>query len=91
MKTENRALTIQIRYEPAPVIPLKQEGSLLEWLDANNRIIYREDKTQILVPVEDEAFDLIDDVVDADYDDDSSDDDMDDDMDISGNDEIDLE
>lgn len=60
MKSNNRALTIQIRYEPAPVIPLKQEGSLLDWLNENNRIIYREEKAQVILPLEDEEFDLID-------------------------------
>jgi Protein of unknown function (DUF3134) len=30
------------RYEPAVVIPLKQEISLLDWLKANNRLIPRE-------------------------------------------------
>lgn len=72
MKNENRALQIQIRYEPAPVIPLKQEGSLLEWLDANNRIIYREEKASSVLPVEEEEFDLID-GDDSDYDSDLED------------------
>jgi hypothetical protein len=41
---KNPALRQEGRYEPAPVIPLKQEGSLLDWLKTNNRIIFREDK-----------------------------------------------
>ena len=72
MKNENRALHIQIRYEPAPVIPLKQEGSLLEWLDANNRIIYREEKAPSVLPVEEEEFDLME-GDDSDYDSDLGD------------------
>ncbi|MDJ0719402.1 MAG: DUF3134 family protein [Prochloraceae cyanobacterium] len=40
---KNRALRTEPRYEPATVIPVKREQSLLEWLEANNRIIYRED------------------------------------------------
>jgi hypothetical protein len=66
MENENRALKIQIRYEPAPVIPLKQEGSLLDWLEANNRIIYREEKSVEALPLEEEEFDLIDEQ-DTDY------------------------
>ncbi|MDJ0718006.1 MAG: DUF3134 domain-containing protein [Prochloraceae cyanobacterium] len=39
---QNRALRQEPRYEPATVIPLKQEDSLIEWLEANNRLISRE-------------------------------------------------
>lgn len=39
---KNPALVQEPRYEPAVVIPLKQEASLLDWLKANNRIIARE-------------------------------------------------
>jgi hypothetical protein len=39
---KNPALVQEPRYEPAVVIPLKQEASLLDWLKANNRIIPRE-------------------------------------------------
>lgn len=41
---KNPALRKEKRYQPAPVIPLTQDDSLLDWLDANNRIIYREEK-----------------------------------------------
>ncbi len=41
---KNPALNQEIRYEPASVIPLKQESSLLDWLKANNRLIPREPK-----------------------------------------------
>ena len=41
---KNPALNQEIRYEPASVIPLKQESSLLDWLKANNRLIPREQK-----------------------------------------------
>jgi hypothetical protein len=81
MENANRALKIQIRYEPAPVIPLKQEGSLLDWLKANNRIIYREEKLAEILPLEEEEFELIDEN-DTDFetvidDDDSDEDDID--------------
>lgn len=73
MKSENRALKIQIRYEPAPVIPLKQEGSLLEWLEQNNRIISREEKVSEVVTTEEEEFDLIDENESEDYDEENDD------------------
>lgn len=38
----NPSLRQEPRYEPASVIPLKQESSLLDWLEANNRLIARE-------------------------------------------------
>ncbi|AFZ54524.1 DUF3134 domain-containing protein [Cyanobacterium aponinum] len=46
---KNPALRKEKRYEPAPVIPLKQDGSLLDWLEANDRIIYREEREDRLV------------------------------------------
>ena len=39
---KNPALSQEPRYEPAIVIPLKQDTSLIEWLKANNRLISRE-------------------------------------------------
>lgn len=39
---QNPALRQEPRYEPAAVIPLKQEYSLLDWLEANGRLIPRE-------------------------------------------------
>ncbi len=41
MKT-NPALSQESRYEPAAVIPLKRGGSLLTWLQANGRLLPRE-------------------------------------------------
>jgi hypothetical protein len=51
---KNPALRKEKRYEPAPVIPLKQDGSLLDWLEENGRIIYREEKVIEKVPLEEE-------------------------------------
>jgi hypothetical protein len=42
MEHKNPALVQEPRYEPAIVIPLKQEASLLDWLKASNRLIPRE-------------------------------------------------
>lgn len=41
-KNKNPALSQEPRYEPAIVIPLKQEASLLDWLESNNRLLPRE-------------------------------------------------
>ncbi|AFZ44609.1 hypothetical protein PCC7418_2462 [Halothece sp. PCC 7418] len=38
----NPSLRQEPRYEPATVIPLKQDTSLLDWLDQNNRLMPRE-------------------------------------------------
>ncbi|WP_017296326.1 DUF3134 domain-containing protein [Geminocystis herdmanii] len=60
---KNPALRKEKRYEPAPVIPLKQDGSLLDWLEANNRIMYREEKEDKIINLdlseEEEISDLI--------------------------------
>ncbi|MGK7873120.1 MAG: DUF3134 domain-containing protein [Xenococcaceae cyanobacterium] len=40
----NPSLRQEPRYEPAAVIPLKQESSLLDWLKANDRLIPRESR-----------------------------------------------
>ncbi len=60
---KNPALRKEKRYQPAPVIPLTQDESLLDWLEANNRIIYREEKDnpilEVELPEEEEISDLI--------------------------------
>ncbi len=78
MERKNPALVQEPRYEPAIVIPLKQEASLLDWLKANNRLIPREvveaektksdDDLDVLMDGEDDDF--VDVEVDADDDDD---------------------
>jgi len=72
MEHKNPALVQEARYEPAIVIPLKQEASLLDWLKANNRLIPREpvettekvksdDDLDVLMDGEDEEFEEDDD------------------------------
>ena len=39
---KNPSLRQEPRYAPASVLDLEQNTSLLEWLEENNRIIYRE-------------------------------------------------
>ncbi|VEP11576.1 conserved hypothetical protein [Hyella patelloides LEGE 07179] len=43
---KNPALSQEPRYEPAIVIPLKQESSLIDWLKSHNRLIPREPAEQ---------------------------------------------
>lgn len=67
MERKNPALVQEPRYEPAIVIPLKQEASLLDWLKANNRLIPREpvetekvksdDDLDVLMDGDDDDFD----------------------------------
>lgn len=70
----NPSLTQETRYEPAKVIPLKQEFSLLDWLEANGRLIARDDGTEKALPDSDEEISDLMDNDDADYDDDDDDD-----------------
>ena len=76
---KNPALRKEKRYEPAPVIPLKQDGSLLDWLDENERIIYREDKIIEKVSLEEEEISDLSDLIE-DQDDDFDDEDTDEDL-----------
>jgi len=73
MEHKNPALVQEPRYEPAIVIPLKQEASLLDWLKASNRLIPREvveiEKTK---PTDDDL-DVLMDGDDDDFADDSDD------------------
>ena len=60
MEHKNPALVQEPRYEPAIVIPLKQEASLLDWLKANNRLIPREPVETVKVRAEDDLEVLMD-------------------------------
>ena len=60
MEHKNPALVQEPRYEPAIVIPLKQEASLLDWLKANNRLIPRESVEVEKVKAEDDLDVLMD-------------------------------
>jgi hypothetical protein len=76
---KNPALSQEPRYEPAIVIPLKQESSLLDWLKANNRLIARElSESENLDAAHDDVSELLSD--DYDDDDDTFDDNDDDDV-----------
>lgn len=69
----NPSLLKEPRYEPAAVIPLKQDSSLLDWLSATGRLIPRDRDERESIEEEDaEISDLID-VDDQLYDEDDED------------------
>ncbi|EAZ92175.1 DUF3134 domain-containing protein [Crocosphaera chwakensis] len=72
------AISQEARYEPAAVIPVKRDSSIINWLEATNRLIYREQE-ETKPPLEEDAeiSELID--VDDNYDDDDDDVSLDDD------------
>ena len=69
---KNPALTQEVRYEPASVIPLKQESSLIDWLRSNNRLIPREPQEKASVNDSDDP--EIDELMDGEEDFDEDDD-----------------
>jgi len=73
--SKNPALSQEPRYEPAIVIPLKQEASLLDWLRANNRLIPRESQEKEPVDGPDDVDELLDNEEDFVEDDDFEDED----------------
>lgn len=70
---KNPALVQEPRYEPAIVIPLKQEASLLDWLKANDRLIAREPSEQVAIVSTEDDLEL-ESLMDTDDDDDDFDD-----------------
>ncbi|MGF1480798.1 MAG: DUF3134 domain-containing protein [Cyanophyceae cyanobacterium] len=56
----NPSLRQEPRYEPAAVIPLKQNTSILDWLSANKRLIPREEVEIPKLEEEEEFEGLID-------------------------------
>ncbi|MDJ0730132.1 MAG: DUF3134 domain-containing protein [Crocosphaera sp.] len=66
------AISQEPRYEPAAVIPVKRDSSIINWLEATNRLIYREqEETKTSLEEDAEISDLID--VDDNYEDDDDD------------------
>ncbi len=70
----NPSVRQEPRYEPAAVIPLKKDASILEWLQKNNRIIARDkvEEPDLLLEEDVELSELMD-VDDMGYDDDDDD------------------
>ena len=76
----NPSLSREPRYEPAAVIPVKQDSSILNWLEATNRLIPREhEESKTSLEEDAEISDLIE--VDDSYDDDDDSLSLDDDED----------
>ena len=73
----NPSLREEPREQLADVIPVQQETSLLDWLEANNRLLAREVQDDPFLEDEQEISELMG-VDDSAYDDD---DDLDDDLD----------
>ena len=73
----NPSLREEPREQLADVIPIKQETSLLDWLETNNRLLARDSDDQSFLDDEEEITELMG-VDDSSYDDD---DDVDDDID----------
>jgi hypothetical protein len=73
----NPSLREEPREQLADVIPVRQETSLLDWLEANNRLLAREVQDDPFLEDEQEISELMG-VDDSAYDDD---DDLDDDLD----------
>jgi flagellar biosynthesis/type III secretory pathway chaperone len=69
----NPSLREEPREQLAEVIPLKQETSLLDWLETNNRLIARESHEDDLYDDDEEISDLMGSDNDQ-YDDDDTDD-----------------
>ncbi|ERN41393.1 protein of unknown function (DUF3134) [Rubidibacter lacunae KORDI 51-2] len=58
---QNPSLRQESRYEPAAVIPVQRDESLLDWLRSNNRLIARESVEESGFETEDEEIsDLMD-------------------------------
>ncbi|MBW4548479.1 MAG: DUF3134 domain-containing protein [Symplocastrum torsivum CPER-KK1] len=74
----NPSLREEPREQLADVIPVRQETSLLDWLEANNRLLAREVQDDPFREDEQEISELMG-VDDSAYDDDDLDDDLDDD------------
>lgn len=73
----NPSLREEPREQLAEVIPVKQETSLLDWLETNNRLLARQGDEDEFLEDEEEISELMG-VDDSSYDDD---DDLDDDLD----------
>ena len=73
----NPSLREEPREQLADVIPVRQETSLLDWLEANNRLLAREVQDDPFLEDEQEISELMG-VDDSAYDDDDLDDDLDD-------------
>jgi hypothetical protein len=65
----NPALRQESRYEPAAVLPVQNELSLIDWLKSTNRLIPREDSELERIPELDEELSDFIESDDKDFDD----------------------
>ncbi|MGL5033835.1 MAG: DUF3134 domain-containing protein [Microcystaceae cyanobacterium] len=71
----NPSLRQEPRYEPAAVLPVTRDTSLIDWLKETNRLIFREkEDTPVEVLTDDVEISELMDVDDNPYDDDLDDD-----------------
>jgi hypothetical protein len=70
----NPSLRQYPRYQKAPIIPLKQDVSILDWLERTGRLIAREEIPASFVDEEAELVELMGNEDDPDFDLDSDDD-----------------
>ncbi|MBR8830027.1 MAG: hypothetical protein N5P05_003316 [Chroococcopsis gigantea SAG 12.99] len=66
----NPSVRQEPRYEPAAVIPLKKDASIIEWLQKHKRLIARDKEEAEVVLEEDVELSELMDVDDIGYDDD---------------------
>ena len=59
-RVNNPSLRLTPRHEPGDVIPTPQETSILDWLEASNRMMPREDLEEEQTDTEEEITDLVD-------------------------------
>ena len=72
----NPSLRREYRYEPAAVLPVTREETLIHWLESNNRLIHRDIEEGTTSNISDEDVDIAE-LMDGDdnlYTDDSSND-----------------
>lgn len=63
----NPSLRQQPRHESAPPIPLKQDGSILDWLERTGRLISRDEPEEDYLKEEAELVELMGGEDDSDY------------------------
>lgn len=71
----NPSLRQEPRHEPAAVIPIEQESSILDWLEENGRLLARDDQEENLLLEDEEEITELMGVDDSTYDDIEDDDD----------------
>jgi hypothetical protein len=74
---QNPALTERPRFQPAPVIAVRRETSILDWLESQGRLLDRDERETITPEFPPDSF--ADDLMEGDYESNDDDDMMEDD------------